>query len=651
MRHSRAASSLGSQASRALGWSFASNLTSRLGTLGIGVVLARLLGPHAFGTYAVAYVAMVAVLSFNELGVSLAIVRWEGEPAEIAPTVATISLVTSLLIYAGCFLGAPAFASAMGAPAATEVIRLLALNVIVDGVTTTPAALMQRYFRQDRKMIADQVNCWLGAIVSVTLAWQGMGAMSLAIGRMTGALASGVLFTAFSPVRFGFDAARARALFRFGLPLAGSSLIVFAVGNVDQLVVGHLLGPTALGLYALAFNLASWPVSMFSIPVRAVAPAVFSRLQHDRAAMRTGFLSAAGILGSVTLPVCLLICGSAAPLLTFAYGPEWVPAAHALTWLALLGALRILFELVYDFFVVLARSRVVFTVQLVWLVALVPALIAGSRAGGIAGAGLAEAAVAACVVLPWYLAELSRVGISRRALAGRLWLPLLTAAGVGAAAAAAARIIPVSLVALAAGGAAALAAIGLLGYRLRPVIDALRPVLGAGQAATPANAATTPAKPATPANAATPGLALACPTPAGATPDGARPAGATLAEAALAEEASAEAALAEAAAAIDAAAALPPGPGGLADSGPWHVPIAWPDARDITGPLPSCRDSTGPRPACRDQAGPLAGLAAGPHVTGPLPVYQATTAALSWDPARARQPAPDLAAPRGRHAR
>ena len=487
MRHSRAAAgSLGSQASRALGWSFASNLTSRLGTLGIGIVLARLLGPHAFGTYAVAYVALVAVLSFNELGVSLAIVRWEGEPGEIAPTVATISLVTSLLIYGGCFLGAPAFAAAMGAPAATEVIRVLALNVIVDGVTTTPAALMQRYFRQDRKMIADQVNCWLGAAVSIALAWRGMGAMSLAIGRMSGALASGILFVAFSPVHFGFDRAKARALFRFGLPLAGSSIIVFAVANTDQLVVGHLLGPTALGLYALAFNLASWPVNMFSMPVRAVAPAVFSRLQHDRDAMRTGFLSAAGLLGSVTLPVCLLICGSAGPLLAFAYGPKWVLAAHALMWLALLGALRIIFELVYDFFVVLARSRVVLTVQLVWLVALVPALIEGCRAGGIAGAGLAEAAVAAFVVLPWYLAELGKVGISCRALAGRFWLPLLAAAGVGAAAAAAARAIPADLAALSAGGVAALAAIGLLGYWVRPAIDALRPVLRLRQAAAPA---------------------------------------------------------------------------------------------------------------------------------------------------------------------
>ncbi|MEO5853122.1 MAG: oligosaccharide flippase family protein, partial [Nocardioides sp.] len=77
-------------AAGALGWSFLNTALTRLGTLAIGVVLARVLGPSEFGTFAVALVALMAVLSFNELGVSLAIVRWPGDPLEIAPTVNTL---------------------------------------------------------------------------------------------------------------------------------------------------------------------------------------------------------------------------------------------------------------------------------------------------------------------------------------------------------------------------------------------------------------------------------------------------------------------------------------------------------------------------------------------------------------------------------
>src|SRR5689334_8516073 len=143
-----------SRAGRALGFSFASTAIGRLSTLAIGIALARILGPEEFGTYAVAMVALIAVLSFNELGVSLAIVRWPGDPREIAPTVATLSLGASTLIYLGCYLGAPAFASAMGDPEAVPVVRLLTLAVVFSGLVATPVAMLQREFKQGRKMIA-----------------------------------------------------------------------------------------------------------------------------------------------------------------------------------------------------------------------------------------------------------------------------------------------------------------------------------------------------------------------------------------------------------------------------------------------------------------------------------------------------------------
>ena len=73
-------------------------------------------------------------------------------------------------------------------------------------------ALLQREFMQGRRMVIDQVNVWVGAVLSVSLVLTGMGAMSLAIGRLAGAVLSGVLFLKFSPLplRFGFDRSRAR---------------------------------------------------------------------------------------------------------------------------------------------------------------------------------------------------------------------------------------------------------------------------------------------------------------------------------------------------------------------------------------------------------------------------------------------------------
>jgi PST family polysaccharide transporter len=472
--------SLSLRAGRALGVNVLNTLSFKLGTFAIGVALARILGPEEFGTFAVAQLSLFAVLSFYELGVSLAIVRWPEKPDRITPTVATISTISSAGVFVLAVLIAPWFSAAMGAPQATNVVRLLAVNVVIAGVVAAPAALMQREFQAGRRMLIDQVNSWLGAVVSISTAVAGMGAMSLAVGRITGALVGGALFLHYAPFKFGFDRDIARRLLSFGLPLAGSSIVVFGVTYVDQVLVGTVLGPVALGFYVLAFNLSSWPVNVFSQPVRQVSPAAFARLQGDPPALRSAFLSSARLLTAATLPICLVLTGAAVPIVNVVYGAEWSPAAAALWGLGLFAALRIFFELVYDYFVVVGDTRVIFTVQTVWLAALVPALYAGARAAGIEGAAAAQVMVALLVVLPLYLSRLHRNGIAWRPLAAGVVLPLAFGSGVVVVALAAHRLIPFDVVAIGVAGIGVLAALAFEAWSMRSTVQRLRTVLDTG---------------------------------------------------------------------------------------------------------------------------------------------------------------------------
>jgi O-antigen/teichoic acid export membrane protein len=476
-----------SRAPRALALSFLNGIATRLGTLGIGIALARVIGPEEFGTYAVALLALVAALSFNELGVSLAIIRWPDDPRTIAPTVTTISVAASVCIAGAGVLLAPAFASAMGEPGATGVVRVMALSVVISGVVASPAALMQREFQQERRMLIDQINTWGGAISSLLLAVAGMGAMSLAIGRIIGSAGAMVLFLHFCPVPFRLRVDRdvARRLLHFGLPLAGASIVVFAISFADQIVVGRVLGSTALGFYLLAFNLSSWPVQMFSQPLRSVAPATFSRLQHEPEAMRSTFRSLVGLLAAVTFPVCLLLAGAAEPLIRFVYGTDWAPAAPALVWLAILGAYRILFELAYDYLVVVGVSRSIFALQLATLAALIPALVVGSHASGISGVAAAQVLTATVVALPLYLVLFHRAGLQVGNVLARLWLPVLIAAGVGLSALGLASALPSDVAAIVLAGLVALLALASLVYRDRGELQQLRGSALAGAVAKP----------------------------------------------------------------------------------------------------------------------------------------------------------------------
>ena len=409
------------------GWSLVNSLAGRLVTILVGLALARILVPKEFGTFAVAFLVLAIVQSMNELGVSVAVLRWPGDASRVARTAATLAIFMSVLLYLGVIVAAPVIASAVRTPGAVSVIRILGIGIVIDGITSIPGAMMARQFMQKRRAIADIAGLIPTSALSIVLALSGFGALSLVWGSLAGNAVSAVLILVLSPSRPmpGWHREDAGALLRIGLPLAGTSLALIATLNVDYIVVGRTLGTVALGYYLLAFNLSSWPVNLLSVAVRRVAIAGFSRVNDDADALVAAFRRSLATLSAMAFLAAVLLATLAEPLIEVAYGTIWEPAAAALEMLAVLGGLRVAYDLTYDLLAAVGLSRRLLVVQLAWLAGLVIALPLGARLGGIRGVGIAHCIVALTVVGPLYLAALVRLGISLRVVGAALLAPAI----------------------------------------------------------------------------------------------------------------------------------------------------------------------------------------------------------------------------------
>ncbi|WP_436492681.1 oligosaccharide flippase family protein [Actinokineospora sp. HUAS TT18] len=407
---------VGSKVGRGAVWSLLNTVVLRLGTLVAGIVLARLLSPADYGVFAVALVAMTLLQAFNELGVSLALVRWERDVREFAPTAMTIAVGFSVALYGVVWFAAPAFCELMGSPDAVTVMRVLCLAVVFDGIAVVPATILNREFLQRTRFLCDAAAFVVVTSVTISLAATGSGPMSFAIGQIAGNLVSVTAYLLLCPVKVrpGWDAGIARELVKFGLPLAAASLLVLSVTNVDKIVVGSLTDEIALGLYVMAFNQSSLPLQVFSEAARRVSLAGFSRLVHDKRQLEDALGRGVGLLMAASVPVCALLACYAAPMLHVVYGGQWTPAAVALQVLAGLGLLRILLFIGYDLLVALDGNRVLVGLQVLWLATMLPALLIGTRVDGIRGAAVAQVAVAAVVVVPAFAWVIRRRGISLR---------------------------------------------------------------------------------------------------------------------------------------------------------------------------------------------------------------------------------------------
>ncbi|WP_333777768.1 oligosaccharide flippase family protein [Streptomyces sp. IBSBF 3136] len=423
--------SLGHKVVTAARWSLINTVVMRLGNFATGILLARFaLGPAEWGVYGLAQTVLLVLLSANELGVGLAIVRWDGDPRRFAPTVLTLGFASSGLLYAAIFLAAPTVAGLLDSPGAAGVLRVMCLCLVIDGVAQVPAGILTREFAQGRRMLIDALNFVLSTAVTLVLAFTGWGAMSFAWGAVAGNVAAlvGCALAAPGALRFGWDPRQARALLKFGLPLAGASLLALAVVNVDTMVVGSSLGQTALGFYVLAFNMSGWPVRIISEAARRVSFAGFSRLASSPQALAQGFSRALGVLVTGTVPLCVLLGGLAAPVVHLVYGSTWVPAAAALPWLMALGLVRIGCELAYDCLVAAGQRRSLILVQGLWVLALVPVLVVGAHLGGIVGVSQGHVVVAAVLVVPAFLYALGKAGIGLTHIARACAWPLIAGA-------------------------------------------------------------------------------------------------------------------------------------------------------------------------------------------------------------------------------
>jgi len=419
---------IGGKVRRALAWSLLNNLLMRIGNFAVGILVARIVAPDEFGVFAVALTVQAILIALAELGLSADLVR-NGRIRERAGTATTVALGISGVVALVMIATAGWVSRAMGAPQATPVLRVMALTLLLSGLSVVPYARLQRDFRQAAMLATDATSLVVGLLTTVLFVSVGFGAMALALSRVIAQACVCLLQYVLTRMRptVSFDRSVAASMVAFGAPVAAANVLSWVVMNAGHVAVGRLSGALMLGFYVLAFNISSWPMSALGQAIRVVALPGLAQIERREDRDRT-LASAVALSWAAALLIGVLLSALATLVIPFVYGDRWLPAASALAALAYFGAQRIVFDLLATYLIAAGATRAVFVLQAVWLAALVPALAVATPAWGIAGAGWAQVAVGVLVLVPGYLVALRRLGTPLRPVVMGLIVPLGAAA-------------------------------------------------------------------------------------------------------------------------------------------------------------------------------------------------------------------------------
>ena len=313
-------------AERAIIWSALTTIGRFMLQLVAQVLLARLLGPGNYGVYGIGLVVLTfaAFLSGNAFSYNL-MLRKEitDDDVRFAFTWQTISGVTCAAIM---FAAAGSLATWFGDPRIEQMVQWLSLACVLLALTGPSSCLLQRELNFRAIGLIQIAAYTIGyLVVGVTMALQGFGAQALAAACVVQAAVALVGSFAVRPhsVRPLLRHSLGADTLDTGRTVFTTNLVNWLLLNVDRMVIGRLLNTHAVGLYNVAYNIASIPYTLLSSALAPAFLATGAKLQDNPRQLGQAWLKVLACIAVLVTPASVVMALLAGDLVQVLYGPAW----------------------------------------------------------------------------------------------------------------------------------------------------------------------------------------------------------------------------------------------------------------------------------------------------------------------------------------
>jgi PST family polysaccharide transporter len=415
--HAREESGAG-RAARNVLWVLLATMAGRLLSLAALAALARLLAPADFGLLAFALVYVTYAETVGDLGAGMALIYWPGRREDAAQVAFALNVGMGLAWFALTLAAAPAVAGFFGNPAGADVLRALAWCFPLKALGNTHDALCQKDVRFKARALPELGLAAAKGLVAVILAAAGFGVWSLVWGQLAGTALWTALLWRVVPWRPGrrWPQGLLGPMLAYGRGMVAVNVLAAVVHHADLVVVGRMLGATALGLYHVAYKV---PEMTITVMMWAVSRVLFPAMSRARAEGRSPvdtYLAALRYSALLTVPAAVALALLAEPLVDMLFGTRWTGAAPILSALAAYAGLRSLGTQAGDVLKAAGRPGMLAGLGLARALVLVPALVLAARSGPVAVAlvmaGVAGLAAVANVGVAAHIAQVPLRGVA-----------------------------------------------------------------------------------------------------------------------------------------------------------------------------------------------------------------------------------------------
>lgn len=323
-------------------WNFAEQLGRRGIQVAVTLLLAYFLTPEDFGLLAMLAVFIALGTSLMDSGFKQALIRLKGATQVDFDTAFYANIVLGIVSYILLFISAPYIANFYTEPKLIELIRVVALVIVINSFQVVQVAKLSRDMNFKAQLKATVPAAFISGLTAVGLAYLDFGIWALITQILVYAFFVVLLLwrqKLYKPT-LNFCKKSLYDMYNFGYKLFLSGVLDIVFKNLYVIIIAKYFSISIAGLYFFADKMRELIIMQIISSIQRVTYPVLATMQDDNVRLKENYRKIVKIMTFIMFPLTLFLAALSNDLFQAILPEKWWDASEYLS-LMLIGWLLI----------------------------------------------------------------------------------------------------------------------------------------------------------------------------------------------------------------------------------------------------------------------------------------------------------------------
>lgn len=318
--------SISSKALTGFSWKFLEKISVQIINFIVQIALARMLFPEEYGIVALISLFILICDTIIKTGLNTALIQKQKVDSVDLSSVFWGNLAVALILYGILYFLSSNIAIFFKQPLLKDITKIVALNIVVGGISSVSYALLSKKLQFRKSFIANLINVIVHGVIGIYLAYIGWGVWALVYSTLIATIfysITVIVLVGWVP-NFIFSASRLKILFKFSSKILGVNLMNVFFNNLYTLIIGRFFTSSSLAYYQRGQSIPQTVMTSVDGGLTEVMYPVYSMLQHDKDKLLSTIRATLKLGLYVTIPLMIVLCMISKPLTIILLTRKWI---------------------------------------------------------------------------------------------------------------------------------------------------------------------------------------------------------------------------------------------------------------------------------------------------------------------------------------